>query len=72
MAAAGMTAVNVVELMKLVATALPPKFTTEEETKFVPVSWIGDVGSPANLLAGETVIIVGTGLVEARLVDSRG
>jgi len=62
MAAAGTAAVKRVELTKLVATAVPPKLTTEEDIKFVPETVRVNAAPPANVLAGEMVMIAGKGL----------
>jgi len=62
MLAAGMAAVNCVELTKVVATADPPKLTTEAATKFVPLSVSVKAAPPAAVLLGEIVVIVGVGL----------
>ena len=62
MLAAGMAAVNWVELTKVVASADPPKLTTEAATKFVPLIVSVKAAPPAAVLFGEIVVIVGVGL----------
>jgi hypothetical protein len=64
MAAAGMAAVNCVELTNVVATAVPPKLTTDEERKFAPLTIRVNAGLPAKLLVGDILEIVGAGIVE--------
>jgi hypothetical protein len=61
MLAAGMAAVNCVELTKVVAGADPPKFTIEDATKFVPLIVSVKAAPPATALFGEIVVIVGVG-----------
>jgi hypothetical protein len=61
-AAAGMAAVNWMELANVVARAVPPKLTTEPETKFPPLTISVKAAPPAAALVGEIVVIVGTGL----------
>jgi hypothetical protein len=60
-AAAGIAAVNCVELTNVVATALPPKLMTEEERKLAPLTDRVNAGLPATLLVGDIVEIVGSG-----------
>jgi hypothetical protein len=62
MLAAGMAAVNCVELTKVVAGVDPPKLTIEPATKFVPLIVSAKAPLPATLLFGEIVVIVGVGL----------
>jgi hypothetical protein len=63
MAAAGMAAVNCVELTKVVAGAVPPKLTTEVATKFVPlIVTVKAARLPATALVGEIAVIVGVAL----------
>ena len=62
MLAAGMAAVNCVELTKVVPGADPPKLTVEAATKFVPLIVSVKAGPPATVLFGEIVVIVGVGL----------
>jgi hypothetical protein len=64
MAAAGIVAVNCMELTNVAATAVPPKLTTEEERKFAPLTVRVNAGLPATLLVGDIVEIVGEGIVE--------
>ena len=59
MLAAGMAAVNCVELTKVVASADPPKLTIEAATKFVPLIVSVKAALPATALFGEIVVIVG-------------
>ena len=59
MLAAGMAAVNCVELRNLVAGADPPKLTIEAATKFVPLIVSVKAAPPAAALFGEIVVIVG-------------
>ena len=59
MLAAGMAAVNCVELTKVVAAADPPKLTIEAATKFVPVIVRVKAALPAKALLGEIAVIVG-------------
>jgi hypothetical protein len=62
MAAAGMVAVNCVELTNVVVRAIPAKLTTETETKFVPLTVsVKPDALPATALVGEIVAIVGVG-----------
>src|SRR6516225_9300722 len=58
-AAAGMAAVNCVELTSVVAGVVPPKLTTEAATKFVPLTVRVKPAPPAAALVGEIVAIVG-------------
>src|ERR1700747_1949060 len=62
MAAAGMAAVNCVELTNVVVGAVPPKLTIETATKFVPVIVNVKAAPPAAVLFGEIVVIAGAGL----------
>jgi hypothetical protein len=63
MAAAGIDAVNCVELTKLAAYDVPPKLTAAAETKFVPLTVsVKPAALPATALVGEIAVIVGTGL----------
>jgi hypothetical protein len=61
MLAAGMLAVNCIELTKVVASADPPKFAIEAATKFVPLIVSVKAAPPAMALFGEIVVIVGMG-----------
>ena len=62
MAAAGMAAVNCVELTNVVVGAAPPKLTIEAATKFVPVIVRVKAAPPATVVFGEIVVIVGVAL----------
>lgn len=62
MSAAVMAAVTCVALTKVVVLAAPLKFTTEVETKFVPVAVSVKPAPPAVALVGEIEVSVGTGL----------
>jgi len=62
MLAAGMTAVNRVELTNVVAGDDPPKLTIEAATKLVPFIVSVKAAPPAIVLFGEIVAIVGVGL----------
>ena len=61
MLAAGMAAVNCVELTKVVAAADPPKFTVGAATTFVPLTVSVKAAPPATVVFGEIVVIVGLG-----------
>jgi hypothetical protein len=61
MLAAGMAAVNCVELTKVVAGSNPPKLTIEAVTKFVPLIVSVKAAPPATALFGEILVIVGVG-----------
>src|SRR6516225_8531349 len=63
MAAAGMAAVNCVEVTTVVAGVVPPKLTTEAATKFVPLTISVKPALPAVALIGEIVAIVGLVIV---------
>ena len=69
MAAAGMTAVNCVELTNVVAGAAPPKLTIEAATKFVPLIVSVKAAPPTTALLGEIEVIVGVGLSETEVVE---
>ncbi len=62
MLAAGMAAVNCVELTKVVAGADPPKLTVEFATKFVPTIVSVKAPPPGTVQLGEIVVIVGVAL----------
>ena len=62
-AAAGIAAVNCVELTKVVVGAVPPKLTIEAATKFVPLTVSVKPAPPAAALVGEIVAIVGLVIV---------
>jgi hypothetical protein len=59
MLAAGMAAVNCVELTKVVVGADPPKLTVDAATKFVPLIVSVKAAPPATVVFGEIVVIVG-------------
>ncbi len=59
-AAAGMAAVNCVELTNVVVGVVPPKLITEVATKFVPLTVSAKpVALPAKALVGEIAVIAG-------------
>jgi hypothetical protein len=60
-------AVTFVELTKVVATAVPLKFTTDEETKPVPFTVSVKAVDPASALVGEIVVIAGAGFVTVKI-----
>jgi hypothetical protein len=62
MAAAGMAAVNCVELTNVVVGAAPPKLTIEAATKLVPLIVSVRAAPPATALFGEIAVIVGVEL----------
>jgi hypothetical protein len=62
MAAAEIAAANCVALTNVVAGAVPPNWTTEPATKFVPLIVSVKAAPPATELFGEIVVIVGVGL----------
>jgi hypothetical protein len=62
MLAAGMAAVNCIELTKVVAGADPPKSTIEAATKFVPLIVSVKAAPPGTAQLGEIAVIVGVGL----------
>lgn len=64
--AAAMAAEICVALMNVVAVAVPLKFTTEDELKFVPFTVNAKAAPPAVPLVGEIVVMVGTGLLTAK------
>ena len=71
MAAAGTTAVNCVELTNVVATAVPPKLTTEDERKPAPLTDKINAGLPARLLLGDIVeIVTAAGIVGVGVVET--
>jgi len=59
MAAAGMTAVNWLELTNVVVRAVPAKLTTEAATKFFPLTVSVKGAPPATAVFGEIVAMVG-------------
>jgi hypothetical protein len=61
--AAGMAAVNCVELTSVVAGVVPPKLTIEAATKFVPLTISVKPAPPAAALVGEILAIVGLVIV---------
>jgi uncharacterized protein (DUF2236 family) len=58
-----MAAANCVALTNVVVHAVPPKFTIEAATKFVPLIVSVKAAPPATALFGEIVVIVGVGLL---------
>jgi hypothetical protein len=62
MLAAGMAAVNCVELTNVVAGADPPKLTIEPAAKLPPLIVSVKAAPPAIALFGEIVVIAGVGL----------
>ena len=72
MSDARMEAISWVALTKVVALAAPPKFTVEVFTKFVPFTVRVNAGPPAVALVGESVVIVGTGLLDWVIVKVGG
>jgi hypothetical protein len=60
-AAAGIVAVNCVELTNVVVTAVLPNVTIEAATKFVPLTVSMKAAPPTVALFGEIEVIVGTG-----------
>jgi hypothetical protein len=58
-AAAGMVAINCMELTNVMVNAVPPNWTIEAETKFVPFTVSLNAAPPATALVGEIVAIVG-------------
>jgi AICAR transformylase/IMP cyclohydrolase PurH len=71
MAAAGMAAVNCVELTNVVVGAAPPKLTSEPATKFVPLIVIVKASPSATALFGEIVVIAGLGFGSVSRVSCR-
>lgn len=63
MSAAVIDAVTCVALTKVVVFAVPLNFTTAPETKFVPFTVRVNAAPPAVALDGESVVIVGNGLL---------
>jgi hypothetical protein len=61
MAAAGIAAVNCVELTNVVVRAVPPKVTIEPAMKFVPLIVSVKAAAPTGAVFGEIVAIVGAG-----------
>src|SRR5271154_3556843 len=59
MLAAGMAAVNCVELTNVVAGADPPKLTIEAATKLVPLIVSVEAAPPATEVFGEIEVIAG-------------
>jgi len=72
MSDARMEAISWVALTKVVALAAPPKFTVEVFTKLVPFTVRVNAGPPAVALVGESVVIVGTGLLDWVIVKVGG
>lgn len=67
-----MEAVSWVALTKVVVFANPPKLTTAAETKLVPLTVRVNAGPPAVALGGESVVIVGKGLLPWVIVKPGG
>ncbi len=70
MSAARIVAVTCVALTNVVVFAVPLKFTTAPETKFVPFTVSVNPAPPATALVGESVVIVGGGLVTEKFTDA--
>jgi hypothetical protein len=67
-AAAGMAAVNCVELTNVVVGVVPPKLTIEAAIKFAPLMVsVKPAALPATVLVGDMVVIVGIGLPPLRV-----
>jgi hypothetical protein len=64
---AGIAAVNCVALPKVVVRAEPLKFTTDVETKLVPFTVSVNAASPTFLLAGATLVVVGSKLFTVKV-----
>jgi hypothetical protein len=62
MATAGMVAINCVAFPNVVARAIPPKLTTEDAIKFVPLTVSVKVAPPVKAVFGDIVVIVGVEL----------
>jgi hypothetical protein len=65
MSLAGIVAVNWVALTKVVVRADPLKFTTDVDTKLVPLTVMVNNASPTILLLGVMLVVVGVGLLMA-------
>src|ERR1035437_2072962 len=63
---AGIVAVNRVALTKVVVRAEPAKFTTDPDTKLVPLTVMMNCASPTFLLVGEMLVVVGTRLLTVK------
>jgi hypothetical protein len=61
-----------VELEILVGRKVPPTKTVELELKFVPVTLRVIPASPAETVAGERLVAIGTGLFTVKVVTSEG
>jgi hypothetical protein len=61
--------VNCVALIKVVVRAVPLKFTTEVEMKFVPITTSVNPDEPAAIVLGDNDVIVGAGFVAAVTVN---
>src|SRR6266436_634172 len=70
MSAAVIAAIPCVALPKVVVLAAPLKFTTEAATKFVPFTVSVNAVPPAIALDGESVVIVGAGLLTVKFVGT--
>ena len=64
---AEMEAVNCPELMTVAVWGVAPKFTVAPVTKLLPFTVSGKVGPPAVALAGDNVLVLGTGLLMGRV-----
>jgi hypothetical protein len=62
MSGAAIEAVTCVAFTNVVVLAVPLKFTTEDELKFVPLTVNVKAAPPANVLVGESDVSVGNGL----------
>lgn len=67
MAAAGIAAVSIVELTKVVETGWPLKFTAELALKFDPLAVRVNAALPIAILVGETRLRTGDGLLTVKL-----
>jgi hypothetical protein len=65
--AAVIAAVTCVAVTKVVVRGEPLKLTTDPATKFVPFTVRVNAASPAVFVAGEMVVVVGTGLLTVRV-----
>jgi len=65
--AAVIAAVNWVALTKVVVLAAPLNFTTDAETKAVPLTVSVKAAPPAVALVGEREVVVGAGLLMAKV-----
>jgi len=63
MSAAKMETISWVELTKVVVLAAPPKLTVDVPTKLVPFTVSVNPDPPATALDGESVVMLGDGLL---------